>query len=58
MKIICLSIVTIVGLCVAAIPFFKLGVDDDVEDAYFASFVLLTAVFFIVAVFGVTLFVI
>lgn len=57
MKIICFSIVTIVGLCVAAIPFFKSG-SDDIEDACFASFVLLAAVFFIVAVFGVTLFVI
>lgn len=56
MKIICFSIVTIVGLCVAAIPFFKLG-SDDIEDAWFASFMLLTAIFFIVAVFGVTLFV-
>lgn len=56
MKIICFSIVTIVGLCAAAIPFFKLG-SDDIEDAWFASFMLLTAIFFIVAVFGVTLFV-
>lgn len=57
MKIVCFSIVTIVGLCVAAIPFFKSD-SDDIEDACFASFVLLAAVFFIVAVFGVTLFVI
>lgn len=56
MKIICFSIVTIVGLCVAAISFFKSG-SDDIEDAWFASFMLLTAIFFIVAVFGVTLFV-
>lgn len=57
MKIICFTIVTTVGLCITVVPFFKSGIDD-IEDACFASFVLLAAVFFIVAVFGVTLFVI
>ena len=56
MKIVCFSIVTIVGLCVAAIPFFKSG-SDDIEEAGFTSSMLLPVIFFIVAVFGVTLFV-
>lgn len=56
MKIICFSIVTIVGLCVAAIPFFKLDVDDDVEDAGFVSSLILTVVLFIVGFFGALLF--
>lgn len=55
MKIICFSIVTIVGLCITVIPFFKSGVDD-IEEAGFASFMLLTVVLFIVAVFGAMLF--
>lgn len=56
MKIICFSIVTIVGLCIAVIPFFKSGVDD-IEDTGFASFMMLIVVLFTVAFFGAFLFV-
>ena len=46
MKIICFSIVTIVGLCIAVIPFFKSG-GDDIEEAGLISFLLLSIVAFI-----------
>lgn len=55
MKIVCFSIVTIVGLCVAAIPFFKSG-SDDIEEAGFASSMLLPVILFIVVFFGKFLF--
>lgn len=55
MKIICFSIVTIVGLCIAVIPFFKSG-GGDIENAGFASFMMLSAVLFIVCFFGAFIF--
>ena len=55
MKIICFTIVTTVGLCITMIPFFKSG-SDDIEEAGFASSMLLPVILFIVVFFGEFLF--